>query len=329
MSKVNVRTDYMDRETAALQELSRTLKDYNDAVTRVHKKLRMKVRAQESLDQELRMLSDQILQEGARIDSLTGALECISQQYKKTEAKVLGLCTTPALAVHESTEKAVNAVKDAWAKLAEWKNKVCEDFRFWLVDHGLGKAERQKRVEGEPVTYRQQREMDRYLQQEIAAIKSDSRFSENTWKKASINDRKQILQDYLVRIAAILGLPALTIQWIYRQPQNNSVNRGSFSYGGVAGKSSVRINEWVIQNGDYTLLSTVVHEMRHYYQHEAVAHPEQFMVSAETIQSWEDSFKNYKSQSDFMADGMNSHDAMEAYRNQAVEVDARWFARQY
>ena len=65
----------------------------------------------------------------------------------------------------------------------------------------------------------------------------------------------------------------------------------------------------------YELLETVSHELRHAYQHEAIDHPTDYMVSEETIDIWKENFKNY----------ISSGDDYQGYRNQPVEVDARDF----
>ena len=76
-------------------------------------------------------------------------------------------------------------------------------------------------------------------------------------------------------------------------------------------------------------MTTVVHELRHAYHHAAVDNPTRFQVSQETIDAWKDSFDNYRDTGDFMDDyGMSRQEAYDAYRNQDVERDARWFAGQ-
>ena len=117
-----------------------------------------------------------------------------------------------------------------------------------------------------------------------------------------------------------------SIKFFYAESQNGYYTLGQYSHS----KRTVSINEWVIETrrDSYSLMKTVVHEMRHAYQHSACDNPDQFIVSEETIQKWQNSFDNYKSQSGFMSTGMNESEAFRAYRNQAVEADARNFAKQ-
>ena len=64
------------------------------------------------------------------------------------------------------------------------------------------------------------------------------------------------------------------------------------------------------------LMSTILHEARHAYQHYAVEHPDRVTVSAETIAEWKENFNYYiRPEYDF-----------NAYVNQPVEADADSFA---
>ena len=74
---------------------------------------------------------------------------------------------------------------------------------------------------------------------------------------------------------------------------------------------SDRISNW----DSYLLLATVSHELRHAYQHEAVKHPTDFMVSEETLKTWKNNFDHY----------VKPSQNYQRYRDQPVEVDARNF----
>ena len=136
------------------------------------------------------------------------------------------------------------------------------------------------------------------------------------------------MQRFINSVAAEMGLPEVTINWDYLPAKDGYVTKGSYS----DGSRSVMINEWILENksGDdsYTLFSTVVHEMRHYYQHEAIRNPDQFITTQETLDSWKSSIDNYKSSAGYMREGMSREEAHKAYRAQTIEVDARSFAKQ-
>jgi hypothetical protein len=86
----------------------------------------------------------------------------------------------------------------------------------------------------------------------------------------------------------------------------------------------IRINEDYLSRPDgYQIMQTMIHEMRHAYQHAAVRDPDSYTVSAETIKAWEENLKpgNYKSTS-------NGYSYTE-YVSQPVEWDAKNMAKQY
>lgn len=64
------------------------------------------------------------------------------------------------------------------------------------------------------------------------------------------------------------------------------------------------------------LMSTILHEARHAYQHFAVEHPDRVTVSAETIAEWKENYDYY----------IHPEYDFNAYVNQPVEVDADCFA---
>lgn len=181
------------------------------------------------------------------------------------------------------------------------------------------------------VTSAQKRQMDYYMQQEMQELLGEERYSRETWERASLEERKEILNEYLQELTVVMGLPMGTIQYINEKGTSNGYLMGSYS----AGTNQININEWVLENGgknqitdSYELLTTVAHEMRHAYQQAACDHPEWFIVSGETIRSWQESIDNHRNQDGFMEEGMNAQDAYQAYRNQTIERDARWFAGQ-
>jgi hypothetical protein len=67
-------------------------------------------------------------------------------------------------------------------------------------------------------------------------------------------------------------------------------------------------------------MQTMIHEMRHAYQHRATENQRNAVVSQKTIDSWADNFANYKS--------MKNGYSFEEYLSQSVEWDAKNFAKQ-
>ena len=80
----------------------------------------------------------------------------------------------------------------------------------------------------------------------------------------------------------------------------------------------MRVNKLDISNADYAeVMNTMVHEMRHAYQHAVVDSPDKFDVAQSTVDSWAADFDDYKTP---------DSDGFKAYYSQPVEADARSFA---
>ena len=320
---------YMENTSNSFVQLAKVLRQYSSTVNSINSNLSLSFAERESIRRYLSRVSGQILSEAAGMNTLSGALRTIAAEYQKTEKLLIssGAATAPLPKTY-ADQKSDGSEKGFWEKLKEKAAKIREEIRYWLVDHEIIRATKQERQEGQPVTKRQEREMNLYMRYEAQKILKEERFSEKTWRNASVEERKKILQEYMDRIYGILGLPRVSVEWSDTQAENGYVTMGYYS----PNDNSVHINEWVMREGDanhfnsYDLLPTIAHEMRHYYQREAIRHPEKYVVTEETIQSWQDSFENYRGQEEFMRDfGMTEQEAFEAYRNQTVEVDARWF----
>lgn len=237
----------------------------------------------------------QMLEEAAKADTLADALREVAQFYLHTELKIRDSL---------GGEADIGTEKRGFFK------------RFW--DWVTGK---EPDTAYTATTSEQEQAADREFQAQIAALTDSSRFSEETWQRSSVEERKNILNDYMNEVAAILGVDVVSnINYTNTPPSDDGTyNLGAYQHG----SRTVNINEYILthdaQFGSYQLMSTVVHELRHAYQHSAVDHPEQYQVSKETIDSWKESFRTYNQE---QAKGFD------AYRNIVVERDARWFAGQ-
>ncbi|MBE6019353.1 MAG: hypothetical protein E7230_03310 [Clostridiales bacterium] len=329
----SVRTTTLKQSPDNIDELVKALRSYSDVVSAVAADPHIDSDAKAQIAASLKKTSAAILTTAAAADSFSKALRLIAKNYEETEKTLLTLASEKRQDVARAYEAAVSAVS---ASDSIRNTDLYRSIRMWLIEKGIIKAKKQTRTEGQPVTEYQEKEMDLYMQQEIRKLsKDDERFTENYWKNASVEDRKEILEDYIKKVCRIMGLPEVDIDWEYSPAEagedgRSYVTRGFFD----RDDNSVHINEWVLENGDengfpsYRQVSTITHELRHYYQHEAVSNPDKYVVTADTINSWEDSFNNYHNTEGFMRQGMTQQEAYEAYRNQAVEVDARRFAGQ-
>lgn len=264
-----------------------------------------------------------VLEEALSMRSMTGALEKISDYYRSTEGTIVsaGRKSMADTETADASSTLDSIVEDA-QKAVE---SMIRTFRDLLVTLGIVKAEKQTRTPGEEVTEAQQREMDRYMQNEIEEILKKDRYSEEVWNAADLEERKDILNEYLQEVAAVMGLQIGPINFELTEGTDDGYLMGSYS----DTLNRVTINTWVMQDNvpnSYALLSTIVHEMRHAYQYAACENPDQFVVTEETIESWQNSFDNYKDVEAFMNEGMEWEEAFESYRGQSVEEDARSFA---
>lgn len=154
------------------------------------------------------------------------------------------------------------------------------------------------------------------MQAQIFALLDTQEYNKNTWNKASIEERKNILTKYLAELSIIYGVTVSSSINFY---SGSNSDRGSYAHS----KRLVSINEKYLTRADsYQIMQTVVHEMRHAYQHAAVDNPDSYEVSMETIKQWKNNFSNYKSTSD-------GHTTYSEYVSQPVEYDAKNFAKQF
>lgn len=325
MAEFSIKFSSVENTIEVLSHYAVQLNEIKQEVTSVKSNLAGMGSASYRIYSVLSNIDRGVLEEALSMRSMSGALEKISDYYRSTEGTIVsGGSRSTAETETADAASAVDSIVEAARKAAE---SAIRTFRDLLVTLGIVKAEKQARTPGEAVTSAQQREMDRYMQNEIEGILKKDRYSEDTWKAADLAEREDILNEYLQEVAAVMGLQIGPINFESTEGTEDGYLMGSYS----DTLNRVTINTWVMEDNvpnSYDLLSTIAHEMRHAYQYAACENPEQFVVTEETIESWQNSFDNYKSTEDFMDEGMEWEDAFEAYRNQSVEEDARRFAGQ-
>ena len=253
-----------------------------------------------TIKQRLNETWEQVLTQAAHASTFAEALNQISRLYLVCEQDLIGKLSADKSKISNGetgTEKR-NWFQQFWDWL--WKKDVDPTYTA--------------------TTREQEEAADREFQEQIAALLNSDRYSEETWAKSTVEERKQILTDYMNEVATILGVDVKSsIEFTNTPPKDGTVNMGAYNHG----NRRVKINEYILQNddkyGSYRLLTTITHELRHAYQHSAVDHPERYQVSQETIDAWKESFRTYSQE---QAKGYD------AYRNIVVEKDARKFAGQ-
>ena len=250
-----------------------------------------------ALKQNIGDLTDDLellIQKLARMED---GLEIVVNAYRECENRILGKGNEGAV-----TSNANSANGSVIQQVRDWFDDLCDRFKEWRE-----KQEAQNK----------EKKADKQMQKEMRKLLKSERYSSKTWKKASVAEREQILRELFQDLQDIFHIEVdnLYIEEIESLP-------GYITYGYLIpsnGKMSVTLNESLLsdpQNYE-RIMNTMIHEMRHGYQHSVVEHPENYEVTDETVESWRANFNDYK---------RTEYDGYEAYRNQPVEKDARGFA---
>lgn len=243
-----------------------------------------------------------ILDEAARLSTLKEAVQLICAKFDICENKIAGSSINASISLEAEEESDGTEKRSWWQRLWDWITQKDIDTSYTAT------------------TSEQEHACDERMREDINTLLGQDRFSESTWAAASVEERKEILEAFMAEVAGILGVEvASSITFTWDDDSDGMLNYGAYSHG----SRSVRINEWILghmsPDESYHLMTTIVHELRHAYQHNAVDHPERYQVSKETIDAWKHSFDTYAEEK---AKGY------EAYRNIVVERDARRFAGQ-
>lgn len=176
-----------------------------------------------------------------------------------------------------------------------------------IAEWGFGDSQKAKEVRN-----------DKAMAKELKKLLKNERYSKNAWKKASVDERKEILRELFDDMKKIYGIDVSTINFDSIESEPGYVTYGYLSYFN-SGHMEMTINSDLLDNSKYydLIMDTMAHELRHGYQHSVVDHPEKYEVSEETINTWRENFDDYKTLEE---------DGYKEYRKQAVEKDARKFA---
>ncbi len=278
--------------------IARQLNGYQQNLTGIKLNQSMNRVGGDRIQQSIRRVLEEVGSEAVKMNSLGSALQAVASQYRKAENAIVGMQIaekSPGTDTTPGTDK-----RNWWIK-----------FWDWVAD--------KKPDEHDTTTLEQEKAADNAIRSQLWAVLQKEKYSKETWDNASIEERKQILQDYMDEVSKVYGLKDVRskISWSRTATYtDNSITWGSYN----DFSRTVTLNERALSDNvgnwdSYKLLGTVAHELRHAYQHEAIRHPTDFMVSQETINVWKDNFKHY----------IRSDNNYEAYRAQAVEVDARSF----
>ena len=247
--------------------------------------------------QLIRIESD-VMDEAVKADNLGKALKYITGHYLKTEKYLTGYLKDLGIKrVFRAIEKInMDILKALGLDELYYRHKM--GYEYSNVDK-----------------YQEQM-VDHYMSEMCQSLMDKDEYSEETWNKATPEERKAMLTRFMREVNAIMGTdvnPDITFTDL------GSGTRGQYTWG----TNSVTLNSRYLKGGGdtYMIFRTLIHEMRHCYQHTAVDNPGKFMVSEETLRQWGENFKsgNYKTV---------QKDGYDAYVTQPIEWDAKNFAGQ-
>lgn len=295
MAEFTVYTKKALDNIAGMENIEKKLKECADRVNEIKKELNMSVVNELELRQELNVIGAKVIQLAAHMDSFSQALEAIMNVYTTEEEKIVGY------SVGENTSDIENA-----SLTGTDKRKWYQKFWDWLTHKEVN--------EYTATSDEQEKAADIAMQKKIQELTNSEKYSKENWSKASLEEREKLLNEYLNEVADYLGVDVKkSINFFNEAPKDGYVTNGYYSHG----KRSISIN--TCYDLPYSTLTTIIHELRHAYQHCAVDNPTRYQVSQETINAWKESFRTYSRE---QAKGYD------AYRNIVVERDARAFAGQ-
>ena len=259
-------------------------------------------RYRSSIESSINSVLDSVANEAASMNSLGEALSVIANKYRETENDICG-----------ATEYEDNSYFSSQESSSKGKDKrnIWQKFWDWLT--------RKSTDDYDTTSHEQEKAADLAMKRRLWQTLQNEKYSQSNWDRSSVEERKKILQDYMDEVIEIYGLKHVKKQ--IRWDDSATYTDTSITWGYYNnGTHRVTLNEQALSDSrgnwdSYDLLETVSHELRHAYQHEAVNHPTDYMVSQETIDIWRDNFRNY----------IQADDDYEGYLAQAIEVDARDF----
>lgn len=299
MAKINIKCAEAAAAADQMSTVQSNINSYSQQITSVINTLRQDGSASyDTICAKLQTVNDSLLQEAVKMGSLAEALHYIVSAYAQAENKILGLTITDS-------------------RRATGNMSTTANFQAILSQlTALLNMEEEKEPEVLSVSREQEKAHDLYMQNEIFALLDTDAYSKETWANATEAQRMDILRSFMKDLSKIYGVQ---LSSDVNFEAIDDTTRGYY----LAGANKVTINSNYIGRADsYQIMQTMIHEMRHAYQHAAVSNPASFQVSPETIEQWKNNFAavNY-----ITYDGTNYGQ----YVSQPVEWDAKNFARQY
>ena len=298
MANIYVKPDQINAKSQDLKNCGKNLRVLANDVDDVKNHVDMDSHATKmNFVKSLIVVETKVMEEAVRAENMGKALALIAKEYVKTDKFVADHAgDTLGMILHVFTNNAFHTIlnvfgwdDDYYRQKMGYQNYNTEKSQEYLIDH--------------------------YLSEACQDLLTQPKYSEAAWKKATPEERKKMMNDFLVEINEYMGTNVVTTIDFHSLSKNTT---GGY----YNGTNSIELNSDYLREQDYDLMMrTVIHEMRHCYQHTATEHPEQFLVSAQTLEKWRQNFprENYKTV---------SKDGYAAYVQQPIEWDAKNFAGQ-
>lgn len=234
-----------------------------------------------------------------KLAKMENGLELILDAYFQCEKSIMGISIGSGIDIKDIPGSSNDS--ETFKELKNWFESLLDMIKKWKE-----KSEEEQ--------------ADKDMQKEIRKLlSSDKRFSSKAWLKATEEEREQILRELLTELEKIYNIDISDINFEKIETESEGTTLGVLNYS-ESGDMTITLNDKLVKNDlNYmSAINTLLHEMRHGYQHSVCDNPEKYEnVSEETIESWRDNFSDYKTSED---------DGFDAYEKQPVEQDARDFS---
>ena len=189
MTYIKINTQSADSAINDLATLEMNYRNYNETLKEIQNALKRDNAAYvEPVCNKIGDINEIIINNAAKMERLEDALRYTVSAYVEIERKNAGLVS-----------EIPDSVQDT-GKNGEEKKSIIQRFWEWLKDF-FGWSEKSVDVDKE-----QEKTQDLAMQSEIFALLDKDDYKEETWKNATIEERKDILRKYLKEIARIFGI---------------------------------------------------------------------------------------------------------------------------
>lgn len=149
-----------------------------------------------------------------------------------------------------------------------------------------------------------QEAQDQLMREQINALFKEERFSKSRWDNGDMAEKERMLNEIKDELNRIYGTN------ITKPVNIDYYDTSTYGYYNDSTRE-ITITKDAIDNYSFEEnMDTMVHEMRHAYQHEVIRHPENYSVNEETVRAWDN----------------NTPTGTDSYRSKPREQDAWDFA---